>query len=207
MGTKRVALYARVSTKNNGQTPESQLVALKDYISRRGFELVDQYVDTGISGLKDRRPELDRLMQDARSRKFDVVLVVRFDRFARSVKHLISALEEFGCLGVDFISLSEAGDTTTPMGKMIFTVLGAVAELERTLIGERVIMGLNRAKKAGKRLGRPRVHVDAASVAELRSQGVCWREIADLLGISRGAAQRAVYRPANSRYSASSSAR
>ena len=188
---KRVALYARVSTKNNGQDPETQLVALWEYAEHRGFVPIGEYVDIGISGSKDRRPELDRLMVDARHRRFDVILVARFDRFARSTRHLVNALEEFQALGIDFVSLSESIDTSTPMGRMVFTVIGAVAELERSLIRERVVMGLNRARKGGTRLGRPRVPVDAAEVTRLRVQGRTWAEISLILSISRGAAQRA----------------
>jgi len=150
------ALYMRVSTKGHGQTTDTQALALGEYAQRRGFEIFQEYSDEGISGTKDSRPALDRLMKDARSRKFDVVIVARFDRFARSVSHLLRALEEFNHLGIDFVSLSESIDTSTPMGKMIFTVLGAVAELERNLIKERVHMGISRARKQGKRLGRPK---------------------------------------------------
>src|SRR6266566_6452502 len=145
----------RVSTKGDGQTTETQALALRDYAAHRGFTIVSEYRDEGISGSKDSRPALDRLMRDARARKFDVVVVARFDRFARSVSHLLRALEEFSHLGVDFISVSESVDTSTPMGKMIFTVLGAVAELEKNLIRERVHMGISRARKQGKSLGRP----------------------------------------------------
>src|SRR5678816_1246995 len=127
--------------------------------------------DEGISGTKDSRPALDRLMKDAKARRFDVIIVARFDRFARSVSHLLRALEEFAHLGVDFVSVSESIDTSTPMGKMIFTVLGAVAELERNLIKERVQMGISRARKQGKQLGRPRVEVDPLQVAGLRARG------------------------------------
>src|SRR6516165_397074 len=124
---KRAALYMRVSTKNHGQTTDTQAVALRDYAERRGFVVVDEYRDEGISGAKDRRPELDRMMADARKRRFDAVLVARFDRFARSTKHLVLALEEFQALGIDFISLNESIDTSTPMGRMVFTVIAAVA--------------------------------------------------------------------------------
>jgi hypothetical protein len=120
---KRVGLYARVSTKNNGQDPETQLIALREYANARGFMIAGEYVDMGISGAKDRRPELDRLMADARRRKLDAILVARFDRFARSTKHLVLALEEFQSLGIDFISLNESIDTSTPMGRMVFTVI------------------------------------------------------------------------------------
>src|SRR5262245_44568038 len=131
---KRAALYMRVSTKGHGQTTETQALALRDYVAHRGFIVIDEYKDEGISGSKDSRPALDKLMRDARARKFDVVIVARFDRFARSVSHLLRALEEFNHLGVNFVSLSESVDTSTPMGTMIFTVLAAVAELERNLI-------------------------------------------------------------------------
>ena len=130
-------------------------------------------------------------MKDARTRKFDVVIVARFDRFARSVSHLLRALEEFSHLGVNFVSLSESIDTSTPMGKMILTVLGAVAELDCNLIRERVQMGISRARKQGKALGRPRVEVDPRQVAGLRACGFSWNEVADKLGIGRGTAERA----------------
>jgi len=180
-----------VSTKGHGQTTETQAVALQEYAAHRGFEIVEEYRDEGISGSKDSRPALDRLMRDGRARKFDVVIVARFDRFARSVSHLLRALEEFSHLGVDFVSLSESVDTSTPMGKMIFTVLGAVAELERNLIKERVNMGISRARKQGKALGRPRVEVDPLQVAGLRARGHSWNQIAARLGIGRGTAERA----------------
>jgi DNA invertase Pin-like site-specific DNA recombinase len=184
------ALYMRVSTKGHGQTTDTQAVALRGYAERRGFDVIE-YRDEGISGSKDSRPALDRLMKDARARKFDVVIVARFDRFARSVSHLLRALEEFNHLGINFVSLSESIDTSTPMGKMIFTVLGAVAELERNLIRERVHMGISRARKQGKALGRPKAQVDPLQVAGLRSRGRSWNQIAQELGIGKGTAQRA----------------
>jgi DNA invertase Pin-like site-specific DNA recombinase len=191
MKTRRVALYARVSTKNNGQDPETQLIALREYAGHRGMTIVDEYVDVGISGAKDRRPELDRLMTEARRRTFDVVLVARFDRFARSTKHLVLALEEFNSLGVDFVSLNESVDTSTPTGKLMFTLISAFAEFERSIIRERVVAGLDRAKKQGRRLGRPRVVVDPLQVAGLRNKGLSWNEIARALGTGRGTVERA----------------
>jgi len=187
----RAALYARVSTANNGQDSSMQTRELREYCERRGWKSEGEYVDEGISGTKDSRPELNRLIADAHRRRFDVVVVWRFDRFARSVSHLLRALENFKALGIEFISLSEQVDTTTPMGKMVFTVLGAVAELERSLIAERVKAGLRNARAKGKHLGRPRVTVDAAKVAILRAHGHSWREITEELGISKGSAQRA----------------
>jgi len=138
---KRAAIYARVSTTNHGQDVSTQTRDLEQFARARGWRLVDSYLDVGISGSKDSRPQLDRLMADAHKRLFDVVIVWRFDRFARSVSHLLRALDTFNALGIAFVSLSEQMDTTTPTGKMIFTVLGAVAELERSLIVERVRAG------------------------------------------------------------------
>src|SRR5262249_4547800 len=151
--TMNCALYARVSTKHHGQDPETQLLPLREHASRRGFSIVGEYVDVGISGTKENRPGLDQLMRDARARKFDALIIARFDRFARSTRHLVTALEEFQVLGIHFVSLNESIDTSTPMGKMVFTILGAVAELERNIIRERVIAGLHRARKQKKQLG------------------------------------------------------
>jgi DNA invertase Pin-like site-specific DNA recombinase len=181
----RVALYARVSTLNHGQDVNMQLRELREYCQRRAWDIAGEYIDLGVSGAKDSRPELNRLMADAHKRRFDVVCVWRFDRFARSVSHLLRALETFKALGIDFVSFSEQMDTSTPAGKMVFTVLGAVAELERSLIVERVRAGLRNARAKGKRLGRPRAVVDAVRIARLHAQGRSIREIADELGYSR----------------------
>jgi DNA invertase Pin-like site-specific DNA recombinase len=180
---RRAVLYSRVSTLN-GQDPEMQSREIREYCQRRGWPLVDEYVDRGISGAKERRPQLDRLIADAHKRKFEVVVVWKFDRFARSVSHLLRALETFRALGIEFVSLSEQVDTSTPTGKMIFTVLGAVAELERSLIAERVRAGLRHARAKGKRLGRPTKYVDPAQVAALRTRGVTWHRIGKQLGVS-----------------------
>jgi DNA invertase Pin-like site-specific DNA recombinase len=161
-----------------------QLTELREQCLRRGWQIVGQYVDSGISGAKDRRPELDRLMQDAHKRKFDVVTVWKFDRFARSVSHLLRALDTFRILGVEFVSLSESLDTATPAGRMVFTVLGAVAELERSLIAERVRAGLRSARAKGVKLGRPAMRLDRARIRSLRAEGRSLREIAAELGCS-----------------------
>jgi DNA invertase Pin-like site-specific DNA recombinase len=161
---------------------------LRQFADARGWNVAGEYIDAGVSGSKDSRPELNRLMADAHKRRFEVVCVWRFDRFARSVSHLLRALETFKALGIDFVSYSEQMDTSTPAGKMVFTVLGAVAELERSLIVERVKAGLRNAKARGKRLGRPRVAVDAVKIAALRAQGRSWPQIARELGISVGTA-------------------
>ncbi len=186
----RVALYSRVSTLNN-QDPEMQLRELREYAERRGWEILGEYGDRGISGAKDSRPELNRLVADAHRRRFDAVVVWKFDRFARSVSHLLRALETFWALGIEFVSLSEQVDTSTPTGKMVFTVLGAVAELERSLIAERVRAGLRNARAKGRKLGRPRAAVDAARIALLRAQGASWPTIARELGIGVGTAYAA----------------
>ncbi len=187
----KVALYCRVSTAHNGQSPEMQLRELRDYCQRRGWEVSGEYVDNGVSGAKESRPELNRLMADAHRRRLSAVVCWKFDRFARSVSHLLRALETFRALGIEFVSLSEQVDTSTATGKMVFTVLGAVAELERSLIAERVKAGLRNAKAKGKRLGRPRVAVDAAKIAALRTQGLAWAKIAERLGIGEGTVRRA----------------
>lgn len=182
----RAAIYARVSKVNGGQDPTMQTRELEEYCQRRRWEIHDTYIDNGVSGKKDSRPQLDRMMQDAHERRIDVVVVWKFDRFARSVSHLLRALETFNCLGVQFVSLSEQVDTSTPMGKMVFTVLGAVAELERNLIVERVRAGLRHARSKGKRLGRPKKSVDATQVRSMRTAGESWRVIAKRLGVSVG---------------------
>jgi DNA invertase Pin-like site-specific DNA recombinase len=187
----RVAVYARVSTIGNGQSPEMQLRELREFCDRRAWSITAEYVDAGISGSKEKRPELDRLMADAHRRRFDGVIVWKFDRFARSVSHLLRALETFNALGIAFVSLSESLDTSTPAGRMVFTVLGAVAELERSLIAERVRAGLRNARAKGKRLGRPRCIVDVARIAQLRSQGRSWRKIARIMECSGRTCRRA----------------
>ena len=190
----RAALYARVSTSNHGQDVGMQTRELKQFCEARGWQIASEYLDEGISGAKDSRPELNRLMADAHKRRFDAVVVWKFDRFARSVSHLLRALETFNSLGVAFVSLSEQVDTTTPAGRMIFTVLGAVAELERSLIVERVRAGLRNARAKGKRLGRPRVAVDASQIARLRATGLSWPSIARELGVSVGTVYQAARR-------------
>ncbi len=182
----KAAIYARVSTANNGQDPTMQTRELREYCERLGWTVAGEYVDVGISGSKEKRPELDRLIAEAHRRRFDAVIVWKFDRFARSVSHLLRALETFKALGIEFVSLSEQVDTSTPTGKMVFTVLGAVAELERSLIAERVRAGLRNARAKGKKLGRPRVIVDRARIRALRAQGSGWKKIAAELGVGVG---------------------
>jgi DNA invertase Pin-like site-specific DNA recombinase len=186
----RAAIYARVST--NEQSTELQLRDLRQYATARGLT-VTEYVDTGFSGAKQSRPALDRLMDESRKRRFDCVLVWRFDRFARSTKHLLLALEEFRSLGVQFISYQENIDTTSPLRQTLFTIVSAVAQLERDLLRERVRAGLRNARAKGKRFGRPRAEVDALRVAALRSEGLSWSQVCQRLKLSKGTAQRAFY--------------
>ncbi len=187
----KTALYARVSTLDKGQDPQMQLRELREYCERRGWTVTGEYVDVGVSGSKDSRPELNRLMADGNRRQFDAVVVWRFDRFARSTAHLLRALETFKALGIEFVSYTEAIDTSTPVGKMIYTVLGAVGELERSLIIERVRAGVRNARAKGKTLGRPKVAVDRARIAAMRSGGASWRDISAELGIKLGTLHRA----------------
>src|SRR5690348_1429879 len=150
----RAAIYARVSTKD--QNCELQLRDLRAFCVARNFTLVREFIDVGHSGAKDSRPQLNELMAAARKRQIDAVLVWRFDRFARSTKHLLLALEEFRSLGMLFISYQENIDTSTPLGQALFTIVAAVAQLERDLIRERVAAGVKNARAKGKQLGRPR---------------------------------------------------
>ena len=190
----RVAIYCRVSTLD--QSTDPQLLDLRRYVWERGWDIFREYVDEGISGTKDSRPALNELMDDAKKRRFDVVLVWRFDRFARSTKHLILALEEFKNLGIDFVSYQENIDTSSPLGSAIFTIISAVAQLERDIIAERVKAGLRRARENGKKLGRPKVSVDMDQVKALHSQGYSTRAIAEELGLTKSTAANLVKKAA-----------
>ncbi len=174
----RVALYARVSTCN-GQSPEMQLAELREYTSRRGWQVFSEYVDHGVSGAKQSRPELNRLMADVHRRHFDVVLCWKVDRFGRSLKHLVNALADPDSYGVAFVSLRDNLDLSTPSGRLMFQIIGAMAEFERSLIQERVRAGLHNAKLKGKTLGRPRRIVNGDEMARLREQGASFREIGE----------------------------
>lgn len=195
-GRTRVALYARVSTSNGQQDPEMQLRELREYAKLRGLTIIGEYIDK-MTGSKDSRPALNRLMADASQRKFDAVLVWKLDRFGRSLRHLVNALAELEALGLTFISLRDNLDLSTPSGRLMFQIIGAMAEFERTLIQERVRAGLRNARAKGKRLGRPRIVVDAGRIAALRAEGRSWRGIAEKLGVGLGT----VYRIANPRSS------
>jgi len=186
----RVALYARVSTSD--QSTESQLLDLRRYVSDRGWQIFKEYIDEGISGTKDNRPALNKLMNDARKRRLDIVLVWRFDRFARSTRHLINALEEFKNLGIDFVSFQENIDTSSPLGAAIFTIISAVAQLERDIISGRVKAGLRRARENGKRIGRPRCDLDLETIKELRKQGLTLAAIGEKFNSSAPTVYRAL---------------
>jgi DNA invertase Pin-like site-specific DNA recombinase len=177
----KFAIYARVSTDQ--QSTDMQLNELRRYCESRGFEVYNEYIDHGVSGSKRNRPALDQLMDDSSKRKFDGVLVYRFDRFARSTRHLLDALETFRNLNMHFISYNENIDTSSPLGTAMFTICSAIAQLERDIIRERVRSGVRNARAQGKRLGRPQT-VDAAKVRDLRSKGLSFRKIAEALGIS-----------------------
>ena len=183
--TTRVAIYARVSTTNHGQDVTLQTRELREYCERRGVEVAGEYIDIGVSGSKDSRPELNRLMADAKQRRFDAVCVWKLDRFGRSLRHLVNALADLESLGVSFVSLKDNLDLSTPSGRLMFQIIGAMAEFERSLIQERVKAGLRNARAKGKTLGRPRTVIDAAKVTRLRVQGRSIREIAEELGCSR----------------------
>ena len=151
----RAAIYARVSTANNGQDPTLQTRELREFCEHRGWSVVGEYVDVGVSGSKEKRTELDRLLVDAHRRRFDVILVWKLDRFGRSLRHLVNLLAELESLGIDFVSLRDNLDLTTPSGRLMFQIIGAMAEFERSLIQERVRAGMRNARAKGKRIGRP----------------------------------------------------
>src|SRR5271167_5033090 len=180
----RAAIYARVSTKD--QSCAMQMRDLRAYCAARGFTIIREYIDIGQSGAKDSRPELNELMADARKRKFEAILVWRFDRFARSTKHLLLALEEFRSLGIQFISYQENIDTSSALGQALFTIVSAVAQLERDLIRERVSAGIRNARANGKTLGRPKAIVDRDQILEMRAEGRSLRQIAAKLGVGYG---------------------
>ena len=182
---KRVIIYARVSTKE--QNVDMQLSDLRSYAELRRLEVVEDYVDYA-SGAKSDRVNYQKLFNDVRKRKTDVVLVWKFDRFARSTKELINALEEFNSLGVDFISYKENVDTSTPAGKILFTMISAFAEFERSIIRERVIAGMEKAKARGERIGRPRIPpFTKQKVIMLQERGLTYKEIIKQVKISKSA--------------------
>ena len=188
--TIRAAIYARVSTTGHGQDVGLQVDELRAIARQRGWSIVGEFVDEGVSGGQRSRPALDELMDDVRNGQVDSVMVWRFDRFARSTQHLLAALEEFRNLDVDFISVREAIDTSTITGKMVFTFLAAVAEFEKALTVERVKAGVARAKAAGKHCGRPCRDIDLDLARLLRSQGHGIRRVARMMGVPKSTLMR-----------------
>ena len=184
----RVALYARCSTSD--QSVDLQLDGLRDYARARGFTVVDEYIDEAQSGAKARRPALDRLLADAHRRRFDAVAVWRLDRLARSVRHLVNVAGDLESLGVDLIALDQGIDTSTSAGRFLFHTLAAVGELERDLIRERTVAGVAAARRRGKRLGRPRVHVPLGRAQALLAEGMSISATAQALGVSKATLQR-----------------
>jgi DNA invertase Pin-like site-specific DNA recombinase len=184
---KRVAVYYRVSTAD--QHPETQLYDLREMAKQRGYEVVHEYVDT-ISGAKSKRPGLDQLMADARRKRFDIVLVAAFDRVARSVRHFLEVLDELNHMGIEFVSLRENIDTGGPLGRAIVVIVGAIAELERNLIVERVKAGMRRAKLEGRRIGRAPMDIDRERVVIDRRSGMSLTQVAKKHRISRASVCR-----------------
>jgi len=186
----RVALYARVSRSDKEQDPENQLLKLRHYATSRGWDIYGTYKDYA-SGASPSRPALDKMIREGRGRHFDAVLIVRLDRLARSVKQLLTILEELDRSGIALICSDQEIDTKSPAGKLLFTVLGAVAELELELIRERTKDGLARARAQGKRIGRPPNKALDEEIEALRSQGMSLRQIGELVGLShQGVKQR-----------------
>jgi DNA invertase Pin-like site-specific DNA recombinase len=188
---KRAACYIRVSTSHQDHAVQRR--ELEDFCKFKHWRIVEVYQDK-MTGSKDKRPDLDRMMADARKGRFDVVVCWRFDRFARSVRHLLAALEEFRELGIDFCSQQEGIDTSTALGKAMFTIVGAIAELELSIRKERCVAGIKAAMKhgtkSGKPFGRPELEVDSKLIGELREQGLSWRAVGEKLGISKDSAIR-----------------
>ena len=185
----RMALYARCSTQD--QSLDLQLDALRDYAGARSLDVVEEYLDEGVSGAKARRPALDRLLADAHRRRFDAVLVWKLDRLGRSLSHLIRLVEDLGAVGVDLVSLDDPGlDTTSPHGRLLFQIRRAVAEFERSLIRERTKAGVAAACRRGRRLGRPRAYFNEDRAKELLGQGTPTASVARQLGVSRTTLRR-----------------
>jgi DNA invertase Pin-like site-specific DNA recombinase len=185
----RVALYARVSTLH-GQNPETQLIELREYASRREWKVEGEYVDAGVSGSKDSRPSLNRLMAHAHQRRFDGILVWKLDRFGRSLKHLVTAIAELEALGVTFVSFKDNWDLSTPSGRLMFQIVGAMAEFERELIRERIKAGMHRRRLEGLPMGRAPLAIDRLALVRDRSSGLSLTVVAKKYGVSRASVVR-----------------
>ncbi len=182
---KTVAIYARVSTDK--QKVDMQLNELRAFVNRSGWKVYKEFIDEGYTGSNTQRPAFTEMRHEARKRKFDILLVWKLDRLSRSLKDLINTLDELGHSGINFISYDNNLDTTTPTGKLVFQIIGAVAEFEKDIIRERVVAGLENAKQSGKRLGRPKIHDGILEKAiELRKQGLSFRKIEKQLRVGEG---------------------
>ena len=191
MQKPRVLTYSRVSTSNKDQNPDVQVHELRRYCAARGWEVAHEIVDHGFSGGTDNRPGFKKIMSLVRERQVDIVVVVKMDRLFRSLKHLVSTLEEWQALGVQFVATKDSIDYTTPSGRLFAQILGSLAEFEKSLLIERTRMGLDHARAIGKTLGRPRTRDDDA-IHALRRQGLSYTGIEEKLGVSRGAIYRAL---------------
>ena len=185
----RVALYARVSTLNS-QHPEMQLGELREYAAHRGWEITGEYVDSGVSGAKESRPKLNLLMVHAHQRRFDAILVWKLDRFGRSLKHLVTAVADLEAMGVTFVSLRDNLDFGPPSGQQLFQIIGAMAQFERELIGERIRAGMRRRKLEGFRLGRAPLIVDREGIVRDRLRKISLTQISKRYGCSRASVIR-----------------
>src|SRR6266403_5660042 len=190
----KVAIYVRCSTRDKGQDTEVQARELREYAERRGWTIVEEFSDY-VSGAKEFRPALDEMMKAAKRRKFDAVLCWKLDRVGRSLKHLVNLLAELEAVGVALVSFSDNLDLTTPQGRLMFQIIGAMAEFERSLTVERVRAGLAHARAKGKKLGRPAVAVDATKVRALRQAGKSFEQIGETLGVSAASVWRATKVP------------
>jgi DNA invertase Pin-like site-specific DNA recombinase len=186
--SKRAAIYLRVSTSD--QTVENQRLAIEQYCQLQSWRVVKVFEDVGVSGAQDRRDGLDALKRDATKGRFDVVLVWKFDRLARSTQHLLEVLSLLRRYGVDFVSTTEAVDTSTPAGRMVLTFLGAIAEFEREIIRERVVCGLERAKANGTQLGRPRAGFNVNEALRLKRDGLSWSQLSKRMPVSSATLRR-----------------
>lgn len=187
---KRVATYLRISRVDQNEALQAD--ETQGLVTHRGWACAEEYVDRGVSGAKDRRPALDRMLADARRRKFDVLVVWKSDRLFRSMKHMVTTLDELSAMGIDFVSVSEPFDTTTPQGRLLFHVVAAFAEFERGLLIERTKAGMAAARRRGARVGRPPVRVDVDRARELRQAGASMRKVAETLGVPLATLHRAL---------------
>lgn len=186
----RIATYSRVSTSHHNQNPEVQVHELRRYCVARGWEITQEIIDHGYSGGSTVRPGLNELQRLVKEREVDVVVVVKLDRLFRSLRDLVVTLEDWEAIGVKFVSVKDAVDWTTPAGRFFVQVLGSLAELEKSILRERTIMGLDHARRKGKVLGRPKSDYEA--IRALRNQGLSYSKIQNELGVGRATISRAL---------------